>query len=83
MGRVQSEFSCAGACWRMEIAVFRLPARACCRLAITVGIDKCCDWLQLPHAKIILFRFRHGSMLKYYYFRTVDRRRRLGLNFLK
>jgi len=48
MGGVQSVFSCAGACWRMEVSVFCLPATACCRLAITV--DKCSDWLQqLPH----------------------------------
>jgi len=60
------EFSCAGAYWRVEISVFCLPATACCCLTITVG--KCSDCLQHClmniHAKIILFHFRHGSMLK-------------------
>jgi len=48
------------------ISDFCLPATACCCLAITV--DKCSDWLQHCrmniHAKIILFHFRRGSMLK-------------------
>jgi len=44
MGGDQSAVSCAGACWRVEISVFLLPATACCRLAITV--DKRSDWLQ-------------------------------------
>jgi len=57
----------AGACWRAEISDFCLPATAACCLAITV--HECIDWL-LQHclmniqAKIILFHFRRGSILK-------------------
>jgi len=51
---------------RVEISDFCLPETACCCLTITV--DECSDWLQHSlmniHAKIILFHFRRGSMLK-------------------
>jgi len=68
-----AQFSCAGACWRLEGVLFtvsRLPAGACRRrLAITV--DKCCDWLQqLPHEysnellELFLFHLRRVSILK-------------------
>jgi len=58
--------SCAGACWRAEISDVCLPATAGCCVAITVHV--CSDWLQQClmniHAKIILFHFRRGSVLK-------------------
>jgi len=58
--------SCAGACWHAEISDVCLPATARCCMAIT--IHECSDWLQHClmniHAKIIIFHFRRGSMLK-------------------
>jgi len=55
MGGVQSAFSCAGACWRTEISVFRLLppgnySRQIQRLAATTAY--------------YLFHFRRASMLK-------------------
>jgi len=73
MGVVQSVFSCAGACWRMEIPIFYLPATACCCLAITV--DKCSDWLQHCliniYAKVILFHFQTWFHVKIKFFKTI------------
>jgi len=51
-------------------------------LAITVDEYWLQHCLTSIHAKIILFHFRRGSMLKYNYFRTVDRQRRLGFKIL-
>jgi len=70
----RAAFSCAGArkaCCSPSLACSRRPAGACMRhKAIT--LDKCSDWLQqlcltnIPTwaAKIILFHFRRGSILK-------------------
>ena len=65
MGRVQLSVKCVciivgGVHLRDQSGAYRR------RLAITV--DKCCDWVNNClidiHAKIILFHFRRGLMLK-------------------
>jgi len=58
--------SCAGACWHAEISDFYLPVTAGCCLAITVreGSDWLQHYLMNIRAKILLFHFRRGSMLK-------------------
>ena len=73
MGGVQLSVKCVcvivgGVHGRVQsVACHRRPNGAY-RRHLVITVDKCCDWLQqLPHeihAKVLLFHFRRGSMLK-------------------
>jgi len=66
MGGVQLSVKCVcvivcGVQRRVQSLACRRRPGGACRGHLTIAVDKCCDW---PHAKIILFHFRRGSMLK-------------------
>jgi len=75
MGGVQLSVKCVcvivgGVQERVQSLACRRRPGGVCRRRLAITVDKRCSWLQqLPqcmniHAKIILFHFRRGSLLK-------------------